>query len=261
MRALGLMLWAALLAPAQSSKLVNAEDGSGVFGYKHTAVQPWSGYHVHDPDRPKPPKVQPSTKPGGPPSDAFVLFDGGGMAEWEPTKWMVKNGYIEATEGDLVSKRRFGDCQIHVEWRAPDPPQGDIMNRGNSGVMLMGLFEIQIFDSYTVKIYPDGQAASVYGQTPPLADASLPPGVWQTYDIIFRAPRFKEGKVDQLARVTLLHNGVLAHHDREIYGTVAHAVLPKPYPMGVTTGPLAFSGHHNPVQFRNIWVRELGRGK
>ncbi len=236
------------------SKLVYAKDGSGVFGYKHTPIQPWSGYHVHDPDRPEPARVATET---GVPSDAIVLFDGKDVSQWQPTKWKVENGYIETTEGSLTSLRKFGDCQIHVEWQTPDPPQGDIMNRGNNGVMLMGIFEIQIFDSYTTKIYPDGQAGAVYGQAPPLVNASRKPGAWQTYDIIFFAPRLKSEKLDGPARVTVLHNGVLIHHNQEIYGQVAHATLPKPYPPGVTEGPLAFSGHHNPVRFRNIWVRPL----
>jgi len=250
------LLASAAVASAQS-KLVNAQDGSGTFGYKHTPIQPWSGYHVHDPDRPKPKPVVPASVPGGPPSDAVVLFAGKDMSEWRPTNWKVENGYIEATGGQLVSKREFGDCQIHVEWRTPDPPEGDIMNRGNNGVLLMGMFEIQIFDSYSTKIYPDGQAAAVYAQTPPAVDSALPPGVWQTFDIVFFAPRFKDGKLNQAARVTVFHNGVLVHHNQEIYGQVTHAVLPKPFEPGKSTGPLAFGGHHNPVRLRNIWVRPL----
>ncbi len=252
-----LMSICAALVAAQA-KLVDAKDGSGVFGYKHTPIQPWSGYHVHDPDAPLPPKVVPSNQPGGPPSDAVVLFDGRSLDRFEPSSWKVQDGYVETVgASNLTSRRRFGDCQIHLEWRTPDPPEGDIMNRGNNGVLLMGLFEIQIFDSATVKIYPDGQAASVYGQVPPKVNATLPPGAWQTYDIVFLAPHFKDGKLAEPARVTLLHNGILVHHNQEIYGTVAHAALPGPYPQGVTTGPLALGGHHNPVRFRNIWVRPL----
>jgi hypothetical protein len=234
------------------SKLVYSKDG--VFGYKHTPIQPWSGYHVHDPDRPEPALV---ATEAGVPSDAVVLFAGKDLVEFQASKWKVANGYVEATEGSLTSLRKFGDCQIHVEWQTPNPPQEDIMNRGNNGVMLMGVFEIQIFDSYGTKIYPDGQAGAVYGQAPPLVNASRKPGDWQTYEIVFLAPRFKAGKLDQPARVTVFHNGVLIHHNQEIYGKVAHATLPKPYDPGVTEGPLAFSGHHSPVRFRNIWVRPL----
>jgi hypothetical protein len=257
MKKLALALALALPAAAAPSKLVYAKDGSGVFGYKHTPKQPWSDYLVHDPDRPWPQKVKPAAKPGGPPSDAIVLFDGGGLDQFQPTKWKVENGYIEATEGDLVTKKKFGDCQIHIEWRTPDPPEGDQMNRGNNGVFVMGLFEVQVFDSYTVKIYPDGIAAAIYGQTPPKVDVALPPGEWQTYDIIFFAPRFQDGKLDQRARITVLHNGVLVHHNQEIYGPTVHQQLPKPYPAGLTEAPLQFNGHHNPVRFRNIWIRPV----
>lgn len=245
-------------AAGQESKLVYAKDGSGVFGYKHTPVQPWSGYQVHDPDRPVPPLVRSARETGGPPSDAIVLFDGHDLSGWLPNQWKLGTGYVEATQGSLISRRRFGDCQIHLEWRTPDPPEGEIMNRGNSGVMLMGIFEIQIFDS-TTKIYPDGMAAAIYGQSPPLVNASRKPGEWEAYDIVFFAPRFTGRKMDQPPRVTVFHNGVLVHHNREIYGQVAHASLPKPVPAGVTTGPLSLSGHHSPVRFRNIWVRELSQ--
>lgn len=241
-------------AAAQPKKAVNAKDGSGVFGYKHTPVQPWSGYHVHDPDRPNPPRVETAS---GIPSDAVVLFDGKDLSQWEPSEWKLGDGYVEAAGGSLRSKRQFADCQIHVEWRTPGPPTGDIMNRGNNGVMLMGVYEIQIFDSYSVKIYPDGQAGSVYGQTPPYVNATRKPGEWQTYDIVFFAPKWKDGNLEQPPRVTAFHNGVLILHNQEIFGGVAHAKFPTPHRAGMTEGPLSFSGHHNPVRLRNIWVRPL----
>ncbi len=217
---------------------------------------PVSGFHVHDPDRPAPKMVDPGD-PGKPPSDAVVLFNGADLSMWQPSTWKVEKGYVEVTDGSLVSKAEFGDCQLHVEWQTPDPPRGDVMNRGNSGVNLMGVFEIQIFDSYTVKIYPDGQAASVYGQTPPLVNATRKPGEWQTYDIVFFAPVYKGGKLEMRPRVTVFHNGVLVHHNQEIYGTVAHRKLPGDYPPGQTKAPLLLGGHHNPVRFRNIWIRPL----
>ncbi len=235
---------------------VFAKDGSEIFGYKDTPVQPWSGYHVHDPDRPVPPKVR-TGDPGEPPSDAIVLFDGTDLSKWHPSEWKLGDGYVEVTEGSLVTREEFGDLQLHLEWRAPDPPQGEVMNQGNSGVNLMGVFEIQVYDSYNVKIYPDGQAAAVYGQTPPLVNATREPGVWQRYDIVFFAPEFENGKLVEPPRVTMLHNGVLVHHNQEIYGGVAHRRLPKPIEPGRTTGPILLGGHHNPVRFRNIWVRRL----
>jgi hypothetical protein len=210
-----ILVSAALVSPAfaQQRKGVHAKDGSGVYGYKHTPIQPWSGYHVHDPDRPVPKRIDPgdaSTQPapGRPPSDATVLFDGTGLSQWRPSKWIVKDGYMECTEGLLVSKQEFSEGQLHIEWRVPDPP----VRAGNNGIRLLNSYEIQIFDSYTTPIYPDGQAAAVYAQTPPLVNACRKPGEWQTYDIVFTAPVFKNDKLDVPARLTMFHNGVLVHH-------------------------------------------------
>jgi hypothetical protein len=238
------------------TKLVQAKDGSGIVGYKDTPILPWCGYHVHDPDRPAPPRVTPG-RPTSPtaPSDAVVLFDGKDLSQWKPSDWKIENGELIAVSGNLTTNQAFGDCQLHLEWMAPDPPRGDMFNRGNNGVMLMGLFEIQIYDSYTEKLYPDGQAASVYGQTPPMVNACRKPGQWQSYDIIFFAPVFKDGKLEKPARVTVLHNGVLVHHNQEIYGPTGHRILPKydkPIPERL---PLSLSAHHNPVRFKNIWIR------
>jgi hypothetical protein len=243
---------------AVGQELVKAKDGSGVFGYKHTPVQPWSGFHVHDPDRPLPPKVDvgPAPEPARPPSDAVVLFDGKSLDAWQPATWRLVDGCIEAASGDLVSKQDFGDCQIHLEWMAPAGFESPWYNQGNSGVNLMGLYEIQIFDSYNEPIYPDGMAASVYGQVPPLVNACRPPGQWQAYDIVFHAPVFKDGKLERPARVTVFHNGVLVQLETEIHGEVKHAGLPA-YTQQRSTGPLAFGGHDCPVRFRNIWVRPL----
>jgi hypothetical protein len=179
------------------------------------------------------------------------------LSEWQESTWKVENGYVEVVEGPLISKREFGDCQVHLEWRSPNPPTGEVMNRGNSGVNLMGVFEIQIYDSHSIDIYPDGQAAAVYAQTPPLVNATRAPGQWQTYDIVFFAPKFEGDKLVEGPRVTMFHNGVLVHHNQEIYGGVAHRRLPKAFEAGKTTGPLLLGGHHNPVRFRNIWVRAL----
>ncbi|MCP5117121.1 MAG: DUF1080 domain-containing protein [bacterium] len=235
---------------------VFAKDGSGVFGYKDTPVQPWSGYHVHDPDRPKSKRADPG-KPGQPPSDAVILFDGTDLSQWQASKWKVEDGYVEVTEGNLISRDEFGDCQLHIEWQTPDPPQGEIMNRGNSGVNLMGVFEIQIYDTHSISLYPDGQAAAIYGQTPPMVNVTRPPGEWQSYDVVFLAPKYADGKLTERPRVTVFHNGVLVHHNQILYGTVTHRRLPGSYPPGKSTGPLLLGGHHNPVRFRNIWIRPL----
>jgi hypothetical protein len=253
----------AQIASSQTeSKLVKAKDGSGIVGYKDTPILPWCGYHVHDPDRPAPPKVTPGRlgideKPGTAPSDAVVLFNGTDLSKWEPSDWKIENRELIAVSGNLTTRQAFGDCQLHLEWQTPDPPQGHMFDRGNNGVMLMGLFEIQIYDSYTEKLYPDGQAASVYGQTPPMVNACRKPGQWQTYDIIFSAPAFKEGKLEKEAYVTVLHNGLLVHYNQRIYGPTGHRILPsydKPIPEKL---PLSLSAHNNPVRFRNIWIRPL----
>jgi hypothetical protein len=244
---------AAALLGAQKAGLVMAKSGNGIFGYKDTPKQPWSDWLVHDPDRPEPRKVATA----GVPSDAIRLFDGKDLSQFKPSKWKVENGYVEITEGDLLTKEEFADCQLHLEWRTPSPPEGDNMNRGNSGVYFMKLFEVQVFDSATVKIYPDGQAASVYGQTPPLVNASRAPGEWQSYDIVFIAPRWEDGKLKSRPRVTVLHNGVLVQHDQEVYGVTLHRQLPGEIPAGLTKAPLQFGGHHNPVRYRNMWIRPL----
>ena len=246
----------------EPTKLVQAKDGSGIIGYKDTPILPWCGYHVHDPDRPAPPKVTPGLlgieeKTGTAPSDAIKLFNGTDLSKWKPSDWKVENGELIAVSGNLTTKQEFGDCQLHLEWRTPDPPQGHMFDRGNNGVMLMGLFEIQIYDSYTEKLYPDGQAASVYGQSPPMVNACRKPGQWQTFDIIFFAPVFKDGKLEKEAYVTVLHNGLLVHHNQKIYGPTGHRILPsydEPIP---EKSPLVLSAHNNPVRFRNIWIRPL----
>ena len=243
-------------------KLFKAKDGSGIIGYKDTPILPWCGYRVHDPDRPAPAKVTPappdtSGETGTAPSDAIILFDGTDLSQWHSSDWKIENGELIAVSDELTTKQSFGDCQLHIEWQAPDPPRGEIWDRGNNGVNLMGLFEIQIYDSYTEKLYPDGQAASVYGQTPPLVNACRRPGQWQSYDIIFFAPVFKSGKLEEAAYVTVLHNGVLVHHNQKIYGPTGHRILPeydKPLPDKL---PLSLSAHDNPVRFRNIWLRPL----
>ena len=256
LRCVWLLCFAAALCAQPKPGQVYAKDGSGVFGYRDTPIQPWSGFHVHDPDRPAPPKVDPGDA-SRPPSDAVVLFDGSDLSQWQASDWRLGDGYVEATDGPLVSKQEFGDCQIHLEWRSPDPPTGDVMNRGNSGVNLMGVFEIQIYDSYSIVHYPDGQAGAIYAQTPPLVNVTRAPGEWQSYDIVFFAPKFEGEKLIEKPRVTVFHNGVLVQHNQEIHGGVAHRRLPRPIEPGKGKGPVLLGGHHNPVRFRNIWVRPL----
>ena len=242
-----------------AAELVHAKDGSGVYGYDDTPVLPWCGFKVHDADRPAPKRVNPGpalAQSLAPPADAIVLFDGKDLSRWAPPGGRLVDGTIESTGGNFATKDKFGSYQLHLEWMAPAHFVGPWYNQGNNGVFLMGLFEIQIFDSFNEKIYPDGQAGAIYGQTPPLVNACRPPGEWQTYDIVFIAPVFADGKLAQPARVTLFHNGLLALLNEEIHGETGHRILPE-YKHPTSTGPLVLGGHDCPVRFRNIWLRPL----
>lgn len=234
-----------------------------------SAAQAPMKWKIHDLNRPLPPVIDPGTAstqdvPGRPPSDAVVLFDGKDLSHWTsvegggPAKWKVENGYMEvvAKTGYIATHDSFGDCQLHVEFAEPTPPHGESQERGNSGVFLMSTYEIQVLDSYENKTYADGQASAVYGQYPPQVNASRPPAQWQTYDIIFHRPHFKDGKVTQPARVTVLHNGVLVQDNVELTGPTAHGERP-PYKAGPDKMPLQLQDHGNPVRYRNIWIREL----
>ena len=225
---------------------------------------------IHDRSRPAPPIVDPGTaspqeQPGRPPSDAIVLFDGKDLSRWKnqqgdgPAPWKVAGGHFEVAKGTGVIRtaQGFGSCQLHLEWSSPSPAEGSDQDRGNSGVYLMSQYEVQILDSYQNATYPDGQAAAIYGQYPPLANASRPPGQWQSYDIAFRAPRFDaEGKLLRPARVTLFHNGVLVQDAVDLTGPTEHKARPA-YRAHPDQLPLLLQDHGHPVRFRNIWIREL----
>jgi len=226
-------------------------------------------WKIHDMDRPVPAVVDPGTSsthdsPGRPPSDAVVLFDGKDLSKWahkdgSAAKWKVENGYFEVVPktGYLYTREAFGDCQLHVEFAEPIPAKGESQDRGNSGVFLQGLYETQVLDSYQSKTYADGQAAAIYGQYPPLVNASRPPGQWQTYDIVFHGPRFdKDGKLLRPARETVFHDGVLVQDNVELSGPTAHGKRP-PYEPQPEKLPLALQDHNHPVRYRNIWIREL----
>ncbi len=195
---------------------------------------------------------------GGPPSDAIVLFDGKDLSQWDGgDRWRLKDGYAIPAGGAIQTKRGFGDCQLHVEWAAPEKVEGTGQDRGNSGVYLMGLYEVQILDSYNNSTYVDGQAAAVYKQRPPLVNACRKPGEWQTYDILFEAPRFDPGgKLIRPAFITVLHNGVLVQNHFEIQGASAWDHAPQ-YTAHPSKLPILLQYHGNPVRFRNIWIREL----
>lgn len=226
-------------------------------------------WEIHDRNRPLPPVVtpgMPSTQDtvGTAPSDAIVLFDGKDLSKWEhadksAAKWKVQDGYFQVVEktGSLQTKQSFGDVQLHVEFAEPSPAKGEDQDRGNSGVFLANVYEVQVLDSYQNKTYADGSAASLYGQYPPQVNASRPPGQWQWYDIVFHGPRFDSaGKLTRPAHVTVLHNGVLVQDNVELTGPTGHHVRP-PYKVGMDRGPLGLQDHGHPVRYRNIWVREL----
>jgi hypothetical protein len=243
----------------------------GDLGFTDTPILPGLKWHVHDPDRPHPPVVTPGATPGAPPSDAIVLFDGKDLSKWAQqgrgpnqgkmadAAWPVKDGYFEVgpNTGHLVSREKFGDVQIHVEWAAPPEARGTSQGRGNSGILVMGLYEIQVLDTYRNPTYADGQAGAIYGQWPPLANAARPPGEWQTYDIVFEAPRFEGGRLVKPAYQTVFWNGVMVHNHKEVMGPMVYRQVAHYIPHDAEL-PLALQEHHNPVRYRNIWVRRIG---
>jgi hypothetical protein len=223
-------------------------------------AQQWA---IHDMDRPPPPVVDPGSA-DRPPSDAIVLIGGKDLSQWrmqggEPAAWKVEPGYVEMVPGagDLVTTRTFGDCQLHLEWATPSPAKGEGQDRGNSGVFLMGRYELQVLDSYRSRTYADGQAAAIYGQFPPLVNASRAPGEWQEYDVVFRRPRFDgNGRLVSPARMTVFHNRVLVHDNVELVGATAHRGRAR-YTAHPDRLPLLLQDHGNPIRYRNVWVREL----
>jgi len=219
---------------------------------------------VHDKTRPQPVVVAAAQHNENPPSDAVVLFDGTDLSQWvstknaAPAKWKVENGYMQVVKktGSIRTKRSFGDCQLHIEWATPTEVKGKGQHRGNSGAYLMGKYEVQVLDSYNYTTYPDGQAAAVYGQNPPMVNASRGPGQWQSYDILFRRPIFKGKKLVRPATITVLHNGVLVQDHWVIEGATAYKKRAR-YTPHEDKLPLILQNHGDPVRYRNIWIREL----
>ena len=230
------------------------------------ANHPWC---VHDMNRPQPPRVEPADVPGGAPSDAIVLFDGteASMKNWIHEKpadkrkndWIVKDGAMQCVPGSgyIASKEEFGDCQLHVEWMAPKGLPGTGQGRGNSGVFLPGGPEVQVLDNYNNPTYPDGTAGCVYGVMPPAANALRAPGQWQTYDIIYRRPVAKNGKIVDQGSMTVLMNGVVVQDSTPLEGGGGHKKRSNPARILAEKGRIRFQDHGNPVCFRNVWVRKL----
>lgn len=244
-----------------------AKKASSPTGYDDTPMQPNGRWHVHDGRRPVPRVVSPGTSssptvPGKAPSDAIVLLGPGtDLTHWQdaegkPAVWPMKGGVLESGKGALRTKEEFSDFQLHVEFATPKEVKGNSQGRGNSGVFLLGRFEVQVLDSYQNLTYPDGQASALYGQYPPLVNASLKPGEWQAYDIIFTAPRFNEGKLDRPAVVTVLHNGVVVHNGTAFLGPTSHKKI-LPYQGDQAKGPIQLQDHGDAVHYRNIWLRPL----
>ena len=257
------------VAPATPSP-----NASTDLGYTDTPMIPGTPWRVHDRDRPHPPVVTPGatfSDLAPPPSDAIVLFDGKDLSKWTDARggaaqWKVADGAFETTRGrgNIRTKDKFTDFQLHLEFASPSSVIGNSQGRGNSGVLINGMYEVQILDSYENPTYADGQAGALYGQHPPLVNASKPPGQWQTYDIAFESPRWDAaGVLVKKAAVTLLHNGVVLQLRQEYFGrtdgigSVPHKALGSygpPHPPAVF---IELQDHNNPVRFRNIWVREL----
>jgi hypothetical protein len=244
-------------------------------GFRDTPMLPGGKWHLHDPDRPQPRVVtsgETFSQNAPAPSDAEILFDGKDLSKWQAHRgqnatWKVQDGYVETQRGGGIRTRgKWADFQLHVEWASPTPPRGTGQGRGNSGVLINGMYEVQVLDSYQAKTYPDGQAGAIYGQSPPLVNASKPPGQWQTYDIIFESPRWNaKAELVKKAVITVLHNGVVVQNRYEltgitdgITGEVPWKSLSKysrPHPPEVF---IELQDHNNPVRYRNIWVRTLG---
>ncbi len=251
--------------------LVAQQQPNHDLGFTDTPILPGLPWHVHDPNRPHPPVITPATTPGGPPSDAIVLFDGKDLSAWtahhsDITKaggtggpeWKVEEGYMEVVPGtgDIVTKEKFGNCQLHVEWASPAVVKGNSQGRGNSGVILQSRYELQVLDTYNNPTYADGQTAAIYGQWPPLNNVARKPGEWQTYDIVFEAPKFDGDNLAAPAYFTVFWNGVMVHNHKAsmgpmVYRHVAH------YTSQPAEDSLLLQNHGDKVRYRNIWIRRL----
>jgi hypothetical protein len=236
------------------------------YGYDDTPFLPGDKWRVHDGKRPQPPVVTPA--PAGPPApapaDAVVLFDGTNTDGWtslsgEPCKWkLVDGGAMEVVSGtgDVRSKAEFGDCQLHLEFATPAKVESEGQGRGNSGLFLMGIYEVQILDNYENPTYADGTVGAIYGQFPPLVNAIRKPGEWNSYDVVWRAPRFKDGKLESPATITVILNGFVVQANQTLIGNTPHRTVGT-YAPHADKGPVRLQDHGNPMRFRNIWVRPL----
>lgn len=246
--------------------LFAAGGAAGLFALA-CAQQDTGTWAVHDMNRPQPAVVTPGmtatdTAAGTAPSDAVVLFDGTNLDAFRTgggaAAWKVENGIASVQGGDLHTRKDFGDCQLHLEWRVPADFAGDGQNGGNSGIFFNDKYEIQILNGYENTTYPDGSGGSFYGQHPPLVNPCRPKGDWNTFDIIYTSPRWNEdGSLASPGRATVLFNGVLVQNNQAFTGTTVHGDTTK-YGSPHGPGPIRIQDHTDPLQFRNIWVRPLG---
>jgi hypothetical protein len=241
------------------------DDRNAIIGFTKLAEIPGTTWRIHDASRPHPRMVTPGATPGAPPADAIILFDGKDLSKWASARngqdaaWPVKDGYFEtgAGSGSILTRDKFGDVQLHLEWATPSPAKGASQDRGNSGVSFMGKYEVQVLDSYENITYADGQAASIYGDYPPLVNVAKKPGEWQTYDIIFEAPKFNNNMTLAPAYVTVIWNGVVVHHRRPISGPTSPTTTIHQYTPHDAELPLTLQDHNHPVRYRNVWIRRL----
>lgn len=252
-----------------TSPFSSVHSAEGGLGYSDTPLVPGTSWHVHDGERPQPRIVTPGTsfsQAAAPPSDATVLFAGGDLSRWTGrdgrATWKVEGGYMEVVpgSGSIRTREGFADFQLHLEFATPEIVKGSGQGRGNSGILFDGIYEIQLLDSFGNQTYPDGQAGAIYGQSPPLVNASRPPGEWQTFDIIFESPRWDENqKLVKKAHATVIHNGVILHHRKELLGTTPHRTngnYDRPHPPEVF---IELQDHGDLLRFRNIWLRGIGQ--
>ena len=241
-----------------------AQPTPGQQGQEQPAMIPGLPWRIHDANRPQPPVVKPPARPGGPPSDAIVLFDGTDLSRWGVRNqagefvtpdWPVANGVMTAGRGTLTTRDNYGDVQLHVEFAMPTPPTGTSQARGNSGLIFMGRYEIQILDSNNNRTYADGMNAAIYGEWPPMVNIAAPPGEWQTFDIVFEAPRFRGTAVLAPAYFTVWWNGAVVHNRQAVAGLTALLTVHQYTPHDAEL-PLSIQGRA-PVQFRNIWIRRI----
>lgn len=228
-----------------------------------TPELPDAPYVVHDGTRPQPRVVENAgAVEVKPPSDAIVLFDGSSLDAFRKSKngevpFKLKDGVLVVAGGSLKTEQEFRDIQLHFEWRVPEGRKVNGQSGGNSGVFLMDRYEVQVLQSHENQTYPDGQAGGMYGQWPPLVNATTKQGDWQSYDIVFKAPRYADGKVVKPATLTVFHNGVLLHDAQPYLGPTSHKKLARYPAEHPQKAPLRWQDHGDPIEYRNIWVREL----